>query len=102
MWSYGDLIDPSTNFALPVHIYNRPVVQRCRELLSLIIVIQNDFASLKKELEIEGESLNIIFILRNQYNLSYQEACKEAMRLHDAYGQEFSTSIPSFSTSWSF
>lgn len=88
MWPYGDLIDPCTNFALPVHIYNHPVVQRCRELLSLIIVIQNDFASLKKEIEIEGESLNIIFILRNQYNLSYQEACLEAMRLHDAYGQE--------------
>lgn len=88
MWPFGDLIDPCVNFALPVHIYNHPVMQRCRELLSLIIAIQNDFASLKKELEIESECLNIIFILRHQYNLSYEDACTEAMKLHDAYGQE--------------
>jgi hypothetical protein len=60
MWPYGDLIDPASNFALPVHIYNHPIIQRCRELLGLIITIQNDFASLKKELEIESECLNII------------------------------------------
>ena len=99
MWPYGDLIDPATNSPLPVFIYNHPIVQRCRELLSLIIVIQNDFASLKKELEIESESLNIIFILSHQYNLTYQEACTEAMRLHDAYGQELDDlhkSLPDF------
>ncbi|KFF12442.1 hypothetical protein IW15_12915 [Chryseobacterium soli] len=99
MWPYGDLIDPAVNFALPVHIYNHPVIQRCRELLSLVIVIQNDFASLIKELEIENESLNIIFILRNQYKLSYQEACTEAMRLHDEYCQELDDlhqSLPDF------
>ncbi|MCJ7932215.1 MAG: hypothetical protein MUW56_00890 [Chryseobacterium sp.] len=99
MWPYGDLIDPATNFALPVHIYNHSVVQRCRELLSLVIVIQNDFASLKKELEIESESLNIIFILSHQYKLSYQEACTEAMRLHDAYCRELDDlheSLPDF------
>ncbi|MBP2614932.1 terpene synthase family protein [Chryseobacterium jejuense] len=99
MWPYGDLIDPAVNYALPVHIYNHPIIQRCRELLSLIIVIQNDFASLKKELEIESESLNIIFILRHQYKISYQEACTEAMKLHDAYAQELDDlhqSLPDF------
>lgn len=88
MWPYGDLTDAAINFALPVHIYNHPVIKRCRELLSLIIVIQNDFASLGKELKIEWESLNIIFILANQYNLSYQDACTEAMRMHDEYARE--------------
>lgn len=88
MWPYGDLIDPATNSPLPVHIYNHPVIQRCRELLSLVITIQNDFASLMKEIEIEKECLNIIFILRHHENLSYQEACDKAMKLHDDYCQE--------------
>jgi len=99
MWPYGDLIDPATNFALPVHVYNHPVIQRSRELLSLIIVIQNDFASLRKELEIDHECLNIIFILRHHHKLSYQEACTEAMRLHDEYAQELDDlhrSLPDF------
>jgi len=99
MGPYGDLIDPTINFALPVHIYNHPIIRRCRELLSLIIVIQNDFASLKKELAIETESLNIIFILSHQYKLSYQEACTEAIRLHDAYCLELNDlhqSLPDF------
>lgn len=99
MWPYGDLIDPATDSPLPVHLYNHPIVQRCREILSLVIVIQNDFASIKKELEIESESLNIIFILSNQYNLSYQDSCTEAMKLHDAYCQELDdlhTSLPDF------
>lgn len=99
MWPFGDLIDPAVNFALPVHIYNHPVIQRCREILSLIIVIQNDFASIKKEIEIEAECMNIIFILRNQYKLSYEEACTEAVRLHDEYVRELDDlhkSLPDF------
>lgn len=99
MWPYGDLTDAAVNFALPVHIYNHPIIQRCRELLSLIIVIQNDFASLKKELEVESDCLNIIFILANQYQLSYQEACNEAMKIHDAYVKELDDlheSLPDF------
>ncbi|MFA6060270.1 MAG: hypothetical protein WC756_18865 [Taibaiella sp.] len=100
MGPFGDLIDPATNFALPVHIYNHPIIQRCTKLLALLIVIQNDFASLKKELETEGECLNIIFVLRNQYNLSFQEACTEAMRIHDEYAKELDDlhkSLPDFS-----
>lgn len=99
MGPFGDLIDPATNYALPVHIYNHPMIQRCKELLSLLIVIQNDFCSLKKELEIETELLNIIFILRHQYKISYQEACTEAMRMHDEYARELNdlhTSLPDF------
>jgi hypothetical protein len=97
---FGDLIDPATNFALPVHIYEHPIIQRCKELLVLLIVIQNDLASLKKELEVGTDFLNIIFILRNQYKLSYQEACTEAMRLHDEYAKELDdlhVSLPDFS-----
>lgn len=100
MWPFGDLIEPCTNFALPVHIYNHPIIQRCKQLLSLIIVIQNDFASIKKELEIEAELFNIIFILRHQYKLSFQEACTEAMRIHDEYVKELDdlhASLPDFS-----
>ena len=99
MGPFGDLIDPATNFALPVHIYNHPIIQRCSQLLALLIVIQNDFASLKKELERESEFMNIILILRHQYKISYQEACTEAMRIHDEYAKELNdlhASLPDF------
>ncbi|SHG20489.1 terpene synthase family protein [Pedobacter caeni] len=100
MGPFGDLIDPCTNFALPVHIHKHPLIKRANELLALIIVIQNDFASLKKELDIEGEFMNIVFILRHHYQLSYQEACIEGMRIHDEYAKELNeihASLPDFS-----
>ncbi|MBB4807206.1 hypothetical protein HNP38_002510 [Chryseobacterium defluvii] len=100
MITYGDLIDPATGFALPEYIYNHPVIQRLVMLLSNIIAIQNDFASIRKELTIESERFNIIFILQHEYKISFEEACVEGIRIHDEFVKEMeslSICLPDFS-----
>ncbi|MFA6060271.1 MAG: hypothetical protein WC756_18870 [Taibaiella sp.] len=100
MVTYGDLVDPATGFALPVHIYNHPVMQRLVILLSNIIAIQNDYASVRKELSIESERFNIIFILQHEYKISFEEACIEGLKIHDEFVKEMeslSVCLPDFS-----
>lgn len=101
MLPYGDLIEPGTGFALPVHIYNHPIIQRLKYLLSLVLAIQNDIASIRKELSIGTEIVcNIIPILQHEYKISFEEACTEALRIHDEYVKEMVSlraSLPDFS-----
>ncbi|MDP9960576.1 terpene synthase family protein [Chryseobacterium lathyri] len=100
MVTYGDLIEPATGFALPVDIYNHPVIQRLVMLLATIIAIQNDYASIRKEMTIESERFNIIFILQNEQNVSFEEACIEGLRIHDEFVKEMeslSICLPDFS-----
>jgi hypothetical protein len=100
MAPYGDLIEPATGFVLPPHIYNHPVIQRLIVLLSNIITIQNDYASIRKELAIESERFNIVFILQHEHNISFEEACIEGLRIHDEFVKEMeslSSCLPDFS-----
>lgn len=100
MVTYGDLIEPATGFALPVDIYNHPVIQRLVMVLSNIIAIQNDYASIRKELTIESERFNIIFILQHEHKITFDEACMEGLRIHDEFVKEMeslSVCLPDFS-----
>ncbi|QJB30152.1 hypothetical protein HF329_02025 [Chitinophaga oryzae] len=89
MYPYGDPLEPSINFIVPDHISAHPFIRRLKMLMCRIIAIQNDFASIEKELAIDTEVLNIILVIRHQYKVSIEEACKEAMRIHDEYVNEF-------------
>ncbi|GEN74055.1 terpene synthase family protein [Chryseobacterium lathyri] len=100
MMPYGDLIDPGLNFALPVHIYQHPIIQRLMQLLCFLITIQNDLASLPKEMVRQSEMMNIVFVLQNEYKISIEEALAETMRIHDEFVAEMDSlhaSLPDFS-----
>lgn len=89
MYPYGDPVEPSIDFIVPDHISKHPVVLRLKMLMCRIMAIQNDFASIEKELAVDTEVLNIILVIRHQYKVSLEEACAEAMRIHDSYVEEF-------------
>jgi hypothetical protein len=78
-----------TNFVLPEYIDEHPVMQRLLALGSRIIGWQNDFHSLLKEMGLTSEVVNLILVLQNEYNISLEEACAEAKRIHDADVAEF-------------
>ncbi|RNL93382.1 hypothetical protein ED312_02745 [Sinomicrobium pectinilyticum] len=82
-----------TGFALPDNIYNHTVVQRLVLLQAIITALQNDFATIGKELSIETETFNIIILLQHHNNISFEEACKEGMKMHDEFVEEFVTLI---------
>lgn len=89
MYPYGDPVEPSMNFIVPDHISNHPVIKRLKMLMCRIMAIQNDFASIEKELAVDTETLNIILVIKHQYKVSLEEAIAEAMRIHDDYIKEF-------------
>ncbi|MBS0027345.1 terpene synthase family protein [Chitinophaga sp. 22321] len=68
---------------LPKHIVEHPVVQRMITLLSRVIAWQNDIHSLPKELAKGTEVFNLIFVLQQDCHLSLEEACVEALRIHN-------------------
>lgn len=89
MYPYGDSVEPSINFIVPNHISKHPVIKRLKMLMCRIIAIQNDFASIEKEMAVATEVLNIILVTKHQYKISIEEAFTEAMRIHDDYVAEF-------------
>lgn len=89
MYPYGDPVEPSINFIVPDPLSKHPVVLRLKMLMCRIMAIQNDFASIEKELAVDTEVLNIILVIRHQYKVSLEEASAEAMRIHDSYVEEF-------------
>jgi hypothetical protein len=86
---YSYMTDPAVGYALSKHANEHPAIYRLRELQSRIIGFQNDFHSLPKEVLRETEVFNLVFVVQNEYKISFEEACVEAMRIHDADVAEF-------------
>lgn len=89
MYPYGDPVEPSMGFIAPDSVSKHPVIKRLKMLMCRIMAIQNDFVSIEKELAVNTEVLNIILVMKYQYKISLEEACAEAMRMHDDYVREF-------------
>ncbi|MBS0029254.1 terpene synthase family protein [Chitinophaga sp. 22321] len=99
MYPYGDPVEPSINFIAPRYVSEHPVIQRLKALMCRIMAIQNDLASLKKELAIDTEILNIVVVIMHQFKVSVEEACTESLRMHDEYVREFAeiqANLPNF------
>ncbi|WP_449400930.1 terpene synthase family protein [Chryseobacterium wanjuense] len=89
MYPYGDPVEPAINYIVPNSISEHPIIKRLKMLMCRIMAIQNDFASIEKELAVDTETLNIILVIRHQYKVSLEEAIAEAMHIHDEYVKEF-------------
>lgn len=99
--AYGNMIDPAVGFALPEHIYQHPAIQRVLFLHAIIIAIQNDFASIRKEMASESDNFNVILLFHHTEHLSFTEALTKAMKLHDDFVaelEEISQCLPDFGT----
>ncbi|MBB6501251.1 terpene synthase family protein [Pedobacter cryoconitis] len=97
--AYVDMIDPAIGYALPEHIHKHPAIQRVLFLQSILIGIQNDFASIRKEMATENENFNIILLLHHTHHLSFEEALARAMKIHDDFVvelEEISQCLPNF------
>ncbi len=88
MLAFGDMIEPCTDFVVPVEIYEHPVVKRLKWLLGVAIFLQNDLISIRKEMALEHETLNIVLVLQHERGLSLDDACLETLRMLDESMQE--------------
>lgn len=74
---------------LPDEILEHPHIQRLHWLCGMMIGIHNDIISLPKELHREGDTMNLIKVLQQEYKTSTKEAYMMALELHDNYLKEF-------------
>lgn len=74
---------------LPDEIFDHIYIKRYRTLCCLIIAIHNDIISLPKELHREGDTLNLVKVLKKEHKIPIQEAYMMALELHNDYLKEF-------------
>jgi hypothetical protein len=98
---FMNFVECEIDFILPKYVVDHPVIQRIRSLMGKIIGFQNDFYSLEKE-AVRGASktpCDLIRVMEKEYELSFEEACREALRLHDDCVTEFASlqsALPDF------
>ncbi|KAH7142173.1 isoprenoid synthase domain-containing protein [Dactylonectria macrodidyma] len=84
---------------LPDEVLLHPNILRMHELSGSLIGYHNDFISLPKELARKGDVVNLIITVQHESGLSLLDACREALRIHDADLDEFiqlQNSLPDF------
>lgn len=73
-----------SGLVLPNHIIEHPIILKIISLIVRVVAWQNDIHSLPKEMAKGTEVFNLIFVLQREYHLSLEEACTEALRIHNA------------------
>nr|WP_281259388.1 terpene synthase family protein [Sphingobacterium athyrii] len=74
---------------IPDEIFDDPHIKRLQTICCLMISIHNDIISLPKEIHREGDTVNLIKVLQQEYKLPIQEAYMKALEIHDNYLKEF-------------
>jgi len=84
MYPYYNSVEIGLGFPFYNSLFRHPVIQQARRLASRITIWQNDIHSLRKDLYTERETLNAVFVLQNEYDISLDDALAEVMRIHDS------------------
>jgi hypothetical protein len=83
MRPYLILGEIESGLVLPEHIFEHVVVQKMISHMTLVVAWQNDIHSLPKEMAKGTEVFNLVFVLQQEYNLSLEDACAQAFRIHN-------------------
>ncbi len=100
IYCFLDLILIMNRIALPPEVIQHPIVKRLELATNNIVAWSNDIFSCEKETK-AGINLNLVTVLRQEYQISLQEAFDRAAELHNAEVQLFidlSAQLPSFGT----
>ncbi|MFC0320614.1 terpene synthase family protein [Olivibacter oleidegradans] len=74
---------------LPDEVLEHPHILSLHTLAALMIGVHNDIISLPKELSRKGDVINIVKVIHNENNVSWEEAYKMALDYHDKLLNEF-------------
>jgi len=86
-----DALEGIAKIHLPEMVYDDPLVQHLTEICRNTICFSNDLFSFGKEVQEQnnGAEFNLVMILKRKFNLSIEQAIKEAARIHDDLVREF-------------
>lgn len=74
---------------LPDMVLDHPILVRMYALAARMIGCHNDFISLPKEINRKGDVINIVKVMKQEYQVSWEEAYMLALDFHDQYKKEF-------------
>jgi 5-epi-alpha-selinene synthase len=100
VYLYMDLILIADQITLPPEVVKHPIVKRLELATNNMVSWTNEIFSFEKETR-AGSNFNLITVLRQEYQISLQEAFNRAAELHNAEVRLFidlSAQLPSFGT----
>lgn len=74
---------------LPDEVLEHPHILRLHSLCAFMIGIHNDIISLPKELHREGDTMNLVKVLKQEHDLTLEDAYAKAMEYHDNFLREY-------------
>ncbi|SHL57721.1 terpene synthase family protein [Chryseobacterium polytrichastri] len=93
-----DFLEISTDFIMSDNDFSKPITQKVRQLLTLMISWFNDIHSVSWELE-RNEATNLVLVIKNERKCSMEAAYEEAIQIHNNDLNEFikiTESLPDF------
>lgn len=93
-----DFLEISSGFIMPDEVFRHPVILRIRQLITFMLSWFNDIHSVPWELE-RGEATNLVLVIKNEQNCSFEEAYEKAVKIHNDDLEEFiqiSKNLPDF------
>ncbi len=83
-----DLIEISTGFNLPLHIFNHPIIKKLRLCSIRMTAWSNECFSARKEFE-NNEASNMVLIIEKEQNCTRDLAYEKVADMHNAVVDEF-------------
>lgn len=82
------LIEIANAFELAPELHKHPLIHNLKLITNNVVCFSNDIFSLSREVA-HGETINLVFVLQNEYGLSLQEAVDHAAEMHNAEVRAF-------------
>ena len=98
IYPFLDMILIADGIALSPEVLGHPIVKRMGLVATNAMAWANDIFSFKRDIK-EGMVHNLVLVLQHEYHISFEEALKRAVELHDAQVRNFielSVQLPSF------
>lgn len=74
---------------LPDDVLEHPHILRLHSLCARMIGIHNDIISLPKELQRDGDIMNLVMVIQHEQKVPLEEAYMMSLEVHDNYLKEF-------------
>jgi hypothetical protein len=83
-----DFLEICSDFIMPEEVVSHPTIQRIRQLITYMLSWFNDIHSVPWELE-RNEATNLVLVIKNERDCSFEEAYEEAIKIHNNDLAEF-------------
>ncbi|NLR67632.1 terpene synthase [Chitinophaga varians] len=89
LYPFLELLDLETGLILPEEVHQHPVIKRLKALTVRMMVCFNEVQSFSKDEATDAIYYNVLKVIQHQRNLSFEEAVRQILHIHNEYLNEF-------------